>query len=191
VGVVAVLSDDDDETARQPDRGAALDAALPPGPARDLVTLVRLGRTLAYHAVYEQSGGHRLEVWIDGPLVRQEVTPAGGDRQLLLRNEDETFECTAPAAGGDWTCGEPAETSIGIQDQLQQLVTDLEGVRVSATGKQIAGEAVQCYALDSPEAPVEICLTADGALARLAAEGEQLEVVELERGADASVFAGP
>ncbi len=158
--------------------------------ARALVARVEQGAGVRHHAVYEQSGGHRFEVWTDGARVREETSPRGSDRRLLLRTAGDTLACTDEA--GEWSCEEPTETVPGLQGRLDQLVADLIGADVTVSDATSADLDVQCFDVSGGEdAVVEICLTPQGVLARLAAGGDQLELVTLDDDVDDDDFDRP
>lgn len=157
--------------------------------ARELVVRVEQGAQVPHHAVYEQSGGHRFEVWTDGERVREETSPAEGERRLLLRTDDETLACVEES--GEWSCEEPTETAVGLQGRLDQLMADLFGVEVVVSDATVADVEVQCWDVSGGEDAVEICLTPEGVLARLAAGGDELELVSLDDDVDDARFDPP
>jgi hypothetical protein len=158
--------------------------------ARELVALAERGGQVAHHAVYDQSGGNRFEVWTDGARTREETTPADdGERRLLLRTDDEALTCVEEADA--WSCDAAATTDVGVEGQLTQLVADLLGAEVAISDAKIADLDVQCFAVTGGDGDVEICLTAEGVLARLAAGDDQLELVSLDDDVDDSRFDPP
>jgi hypothetical protein len=184
--VVASRGDDDDDVRAEADL-EGLDALTVE--ARELVALADQGRQVTFHAVYEQRGGDRFEVWTDGVDVREETTPAEGERRLLLRLGEEAVDCVEDDDG--WTCEEPTEPSSGVQGRIEQLVADLAGAEVAPRDGTIAGTDVRCFAITTAEGPLEICLTMAGVLARLEAGDARLELVSLDDEVDDDVFEVP
>jgi hypothetical protein len=172
---LAPRGDDDDDTRSDLDL-EGLDALTVE--ARELVTLADQGSHVAHHAVYEQSGGDRLEVWTDGARLREETTPADGPRRLLLRTDDEDLVCLEEAAS--WSCEEATDEAEGVQTRIEQLVVDLIGVDVTVRDGTVAGAEVRCFEAGDGEELVEVCLTRVGILARLAAGSARLELVDLD-----------
>ncbi|MGH9275069.1 MAG: hypothetical protein ACRDZU_10515 [Acidimicrobiales bacterium] len=157
--------------------------------ARELVTRAEQGGQVTHHAVYEQSGGHRFEVWTDGERVREETTPAQGERRLLLRNGSDVVACLEEADA--WVCDETDEPVADVQSRMDQLVADLVGAEVVISNGTIADLEVQCFEISGGEEAVEICLTQEGVLARLAAGDDRLELVSLDDDVDDSRFEPP
>lgn len=157
--------------------------------ARQLVTRVEQGALVAHHAVYEQTGGHRFEVWTDGERVREETTPADGERRLVLRTEGEAVSCIEDA--GEWSCDEPTEATQGLQDRLDQLVADLIGAEVAVSDATIADLEVECFDITGGEDELQICVTQAGIVARLAAGGDEIELVSLDDDVDDDDFESP
>lgn len=186
--LVASRSSDDDGTGRTD--VAPLDLSeldVPEGPAKELVELIERGRDRPHHAVYEQSGGDRFEVWVDGDRVREDVIPASGDRRSVLRTGDDVVACVQ--AGDKWSCDESAD--VGIESQVDQLLADLVGTQVVPADETVAGQAARCFSIANQNEPVQICVTMDGVLARLAFAGEHLELVSLDDDVDSDVFTRP
>jgi hypothetical protein len=185
--VVATLRNDDESpsAASTPD----LDVSAFTGAARELVALVDHGRDLVHHASYEQSSGDRYEVWVDHARVREEVRPVDGKHRLFVRTERKAVDCVQD--GTRWSCSEPVKPSIGVQSRLEQLVADLSGLTVSASDAKVAGLGVRCFDVESPESPVEICMTPEGALARLVVDNEDIALAKLDFEVDGSVFDIP
>ena len=157
--------------------------------ARQLVALAQRGGQVTHHAVYEQSGGNRFEVWTDGERVREETTPAEGERRLLLETEDTVLTCVEE--DDSWSCDEADGPVVDVQSRLDQLVADLVGADVAVQDAKIADRDVQCYEISGGEEAVEICLTREGVLARLAAGDDRLELVSLDDKVDDSRFTQP
>lgn len=157
--------------------------------ARQLVTRVEQGALVAHHAVYEQSGGHRFEVWTDGERVREETTPADGERRLLLRTGDASLSCIEDA--GEWSCDEPTESTQGLQDRLDQLIADLIGAEVAVSDATIADVEVECFDITGGEDELQICVTEAGIVARLAAGGDEIELVSLDDDVNDDDFESP
>ena len=157
--------------------------------ARELVAIADRGGQVTHHAVYEQPGGHRFEVWTDGERVREETTPAEGERRLLLRDGDEVLSCVEEADA--WSCEESDGPVADVQSRLDQLVADLIGAEVTIREETIADLQVQCYDISGGEETVEICLTPEGVLARLAAGDDELELVSLDDDVDDNRFDRP
>jgi hypothetical protein len=156
---------------------------------RELVRLVDEGRALVHHARYEQSDGSRAEVWVDGDRVREDVVSGDGARRRAVRTGDQGFTCTD---GGDgWVCTDAGEVTTGIEDRRDQLVADLAGAGVTVRPDTIADHDVRCFSVTSAEGDVEVCLTLDGATARIAVADEQVELVELDRSVPDDAFDRP
>ena len=183
--IYASGSDDDDRTRGELDL-ENLDALSVE--ARELVALAQRGGQVAHHAVYEQSG-NRFEVWTDGERVREETTPAEGDRRLLLETGDAVLTCIEE--GDSFACEESDGPVADVQSRLDQLVADLIGADVAIRDEKIAGRDVQCYEISGGEEAVEICLTPEGVLARLAAGDDRLELVSLDNSVDDARFDPP
>ena len=183
----ALSSRSSDDGDPDPAPSAELDAL--EGEARELVALVDAGRTRAHHAVYEQSGGDRFEVWVDGDRVREDLDPADGAARAVLRTGDDHVDCTR--ADGAWECAEADDAGSGLQERLEQLSADLVGLPVTAESATVAGVDVRCFAVTGPETPVEICLTGEGVLARLVAGEDRLELVSLDGEVPDEVFDPP
>jgi hypothetical protein len=156
--------------------------------ARELVARVEQGALVTHHAVYEQSGGHRFEVWTDGERVREETTPADGERRLLLRTDGEAISCIED--DDEWSCDEPVEAAPGLQDRLDQLVADLIGAEVAISDATIADVEVECFDITGDE-DLQICVTPAGIVARLAAGGDEIELVTLDDDVDDDDFDAP
>lgn len=184
-----VASDDEDDAD---DAGSALtldDLEALGVEARELVARVEQGAQVTHHAVYEQSGGHRFEVWTDGERVREETSPADGERRLLLRTEGEALNCVEDEDA--WSCDEPTEAAPGLQDRLDQLVADLIGAEVAISEATIADLEVECFDITGGEDDLQICLTEAGVVARLAAGGDEIELVTLDDDVDDDDFDPP
>lgn len=156
---------------------------------RQLVARVEQGALVTHHAVYEQTGGHRFEVWTDGERVREETTPADGDRRLLLRTEGEAINCIEE--GGEWSCDEPTEAAPGLRDRLDQLIADLTGAEVAISEATIADIEVECFDITGGEVDLQICVTQTGIVARLAAGDDEIELVDLDDDVDDDDFDAP
>jgi hypothetical protein len=184
----ALASRGDDGPEADPGPSVPLDAL--EGDARELVALADAGRALRHHATYEQPGGDRFEVWVDGERVREDVTPDDGDLRRVLRTGDGGLSCVQ--SGGSWTCTD-ADVAVGggLQGRLEQLSGDLVGADVTATDATVAGQDARCFAIASPDDPIEICLTDRGILARLAAGDERIELVDLDDDVPGSTFDRP
>jgi hypothetical protein len=194
VGVVAFVAafvlgsrgDDDDGTRSEVDL-EGLDALT--AEARELVALAEQGGHVAHHAVYEESGAGRLEVWTDGERLREETTPSDGLRRLLLRTDDEELACVEEADA--WSCEEAADEASGVQTRIEQLVVDLVGVEVTVRDRTVADVEARCFEAGAGEELVEICLTDVGILARLGAGSARLELLELDDDVDDARFEVP
>jgi hypothetical protein len=186
--VVASRDEDGEDEVRTELDLDALDALAPA--ARELVTLADRGSRVPHHASYQQPDGPTFEVWTDGEQIREETVLPDGERRLLLRTEDEAVECVE--AEGGWDCTEPSAPGSGVQGRVEQLTADLAGAEVTARSATVAEVDVRCFdvAVAEDEA-LEICLTAEGVLARLAAGGDRLELVELDDDVDEDDFQVP
>lgn len=128
-------------------------------------------------------------MWVDGPRAREDVAVAGGERRRILRTDGKVFDCVE--ADGGWSCAERSEAPEGVRGRLSRLVPEVAGVAVVERADTVAGLEVRCFDVASPDAPVQICLTGDGVLARLAVGDERLELIGLEREVEAGAFALP
>jgi hypothetical protein len=157
--------------------------------ARELVALADQGSQVTHHAVYEQPGGLGLEVWADGERVREETRVDDGDHHLLLRTPDDAVDCVE--ASGDWTC-EDTDAVPGLQSRVEQLTADLAGADVTEREDEVADLAVRCFEVTvAPDEVLEICLTPEGVLARLAAGDDRLELAQLDDDVDDDDFERP
>ncbi len=189
VATFAVTSrgEDDDGPERPPVDLEALDALSVA--ARELVALADQGSQVTHHAVYEQPGGLTLEVWADGEHVREETRVDGGEHRLLLRTPDDAVDCVEEDGG--WACSD-AEVVPGVQGRVEQLTADLAGAEVTARDDDVADLAVRCFEVTvAPDEVLEICLTPEGVLARLAAGEDRLELVQLDDDVDDDDFEVP
>jgi hypothetical protein len=185
--VVTSRSEDDDGTERPGVDLDALDALSVT--ARELVALADQGSQVTHHAVYEQPGGLALEVWTDGRQVREETRVDDGERRLLLRTPDDAVDCVE--ADGGWTCAD-TDVPAGVQSRVEQLTADLAGAEVTVRDDEVADLAVRCFEVTvAPEEVLQICLTLEGVLARLAAGDDQLELVQLDDDVDDDDFEVP
>lgn len=182
-------SDDDPDDGSDP---LALDEGVLDQTTAELVDLSRAGGAGRYHVRYQQSDGSTMELWRSGDDLRQDVVTPEGAEVRVLQVDDVTTRCDR-SEGGEWRCTEADEATA--PDVLGRLVQDLQGVPFDVEDAEILGVAVRCFAsragADTGADLVEICFTSDGVLARLAADGEQLEMVALDDEIPADAFDPP
>ncbi len=185
--VVTSQGEDDEPDRRELDLDA-LDALSVT--ARELVALADQGSQVTHHALYEQQpGGLALEVWSDGTRVREETILDDGEHRLLIRTPDEAADCVEEEDA--WACTE-TDAVTGVQGRVEQLTADLAGAEVTAREEEVADLAVRCFDVTvAVDETLEICLTREGVLARLAARDERLELVRLDDDVDDDDFEVP
>lgn len=189
VGAAAVATLGDGQSDEGERAALADDTGVASAAERELLALADRGPASPHHAVYEQSGGERLEVWVDGEQAREDVTPTGGPRRRLLRTDGRTVRCVEAASG--WACTASRAAPVGAGDRLRRLRADLAGAGVAVRGDELAGHDVRCFELTGPEGPMEMCLTPTGVVARLVVGAQRLELVALDGEVETSHFVLP
>ena len=178
-------------------------ARTPTADGRELTSIVEAAQELTYHATYRVGGEQpaegsiSVEVWRKGDRVRLDQELRSEDRvvrSLGFRLEGRTIGCTRE--GDDpWRCTavdqpQPSPGDASADPLIGGLVGELSAADLNVDTEEINGRQARCY--EAADASREVCVTPDEGIAvRIATPQSRLELVELERDVDDSVFEPP
>ncbi len=170
---------------------------------RALTSLVEEAQVLTYHATYRvvgeqpQEGSVSIEVWRKGDKVRLDQELRSEERSVRtsgFRREGQTIGCTRE--GEDpWRCTSvdqprPSPGDASADPLIGGLVGELSTTDLAVSTEEIDGRQARCY--KAADESREVCVTTDEGIAvRLATPQSRLELTELERDVDDSIFEPP
>ena len=194
--ISACSGDADDGAAPSPS------ARPPTEEGQELTSLVEEAQGLTYHATYRIVGGPTgisisVEVWRKGNRVRLDQEQISADQTVRtsgFRLEGRTIGCTRE---GDeqWRCTtvdqpRPSPGDASADPLIGGLVGELSVSDLTVGTEEINGRQARCY--KAADESTEVCVTADEGIAvRLATPQSRLELAELEREVEDSIFEPP
>lgn len=178
--------------------------ARPPTPeGRELTSAVEMAQDLTYHATYRivgaqpTEGSISVEVWRKGNRVRLDQQLQSQDRVVRtsgFRLEGRTIGCTREDEG-DWRCTavdqtQPSPGEADADPLVGGLVGELSVKELTVATEEVDGRPVRCYKTE--DSSRELCVTTDDGIAvRIGTPQSRLELAELEREVDDSIFEPP
>jgi hypothetical protein len=171
---------------------------------RALTSLVEEAQVLTYHATYRVAGEQpaegsiSVEVWRKGDRVRLDQELRGQDRVVRtsgFRLEGRTIGCTREGEGAPWRCTSvdqprPSPGDASGDPLIGGLVREMSITDLTVGTEEINGRQARCY--KASDGSREVCVTTEEGIAvRIATPQSRLELAELERDVDDSIFEPP
>jgi hypothetical protein len=169
---------------------------------RALTSLVEEAQALTYHATYRiggeqpEEGSISVEFWRKGDRIRLDQELRSEDRTVRssgFRLAGQTIGCVREGEA-PWRCttvDQPRPSpGVAIADPLiGGLVDDLSRADLTVGTEEIDGRQARCYKAADPSR--EVCVTGEGIAVRVGTPQSRLELAELERDVEDSVFDPP